>query len=303
MLFPDCLALGDRIDVIAPSGPFDGKQLQRGLERLVPHFDVRPSPWLFRSPRGFLAGSDRERALELQWALDNEVSRAILIARGGYGLARIQPALCFERFLARPKWLVGFSDATVLHAHLNHLGVASLHAPNATTLARATADDVAVLVGTLLGTAQEDVTGLRPLVPGTAAGPLFGGNLTVLFAQAAAGALAVPEGAILLLEDVSETSYRIDRMLTALLAGGHLRRCAGVVLGEFTDCTPGKFGVSTDEVLAERLGGLTVPVACGLPLGHGTRQLPLVLGQQVQLHVAHDSVLRFGHRDEHSTVP
>src|SRR5690606_33898381 len=111
--------------------------------------------------------------------------------------------------------------------------------------------------------------GLGEVSPGRAQGPLWGGNLTVLFAAHAAGRLALPEGSVLVLEDVSETSYRIDRMLTALMQAGALARVSAVVLGEFVDCSQGKYCVPTEQVLHERLTTLGVPVLAGLPAGHG----------------------------------
>jgi muramoyltetrapeptide carboxypeptidase len=114
-------------------------------------------------------------------------------------------------------------------------------------------------------------------------GPLFGGNLTILQACAAAGRLRVPEGAILLIEDVTERPYRIDRALSTLIAGGHLAAVAGVIVGQFTDCGPGPDGVRVEEVLRERLGSLGVPVAAGAEIGHGSPNEPVILGRRYAL--------------------
>lgn len=126
-------------------------------------------------------------------------------------------------------------------------------------------------------------SGLKAIFAGEAEGPLVGGNLTMLHACAAAGRLALPEKCILVLEDVTERPYRIDRMLSTLLAGGHLGRVAGVVLGDFSDCPPGADGVTTSEVLRERLGELRVPVAAGAPIGHEIKNAPVVLGRRFLL--------------------
>jgi muramoyltetrapeptide carboxypeptidase len=119
-------------------------------------------------------------------------------------------------------------------------------------------------------------------VPGTARGPLVGGNLTVLFACLASGRLRFPAGAVLAIEDVTEQAYRVDRMLTAFHVSGALDRIAGVVVGDFTDCPPSR-GVSVRQVLEERLGSLGVPVAAGLPFGHDLDNEPFVLGTAVTL--------------------
>ena len=125
--------------------------------------------------------------------------------------------------------------------------------------------------------------GLAAWQPGRACGPLVGGNLTVLFTCAAARRLAIPDGAILFLEDVGEAPYRVDRMLSALLVSGTLDGVAGVLLGDFTDAPPGRHGVPMEAVLRERLALLGVPVLAGFPAGHGARNVPLHLGMPAAL--------------------
>jgi muramoyltetrapeptide carboxypeptidase len=280
------------VRVVAPSGPFDESLLQAGLARLA-RYDVCVPPGLWGRRAGLFAGSDAERLAELQEALDDPEAGAVLVARGGYGLARILPQLQLERLLAAPRWLLGFSDTTVLHHALARRGLASLHCCNGTTLAHAAAQDVERLELLLGGRAAPPAGGLAPLVPGHARGPLLGGNLTVLFAEAAAGRLALPPGCVLFLEDIAETSYRLDRMLTALLDSGALRGVSGLVLGEFTDCSPGKHGVPAEQVLGEFAARLGVPAVAGLPAGHGARNLPFVHGAPVALD-ADAGALSFG---------
>lgn len=282
MKCPPPLSVGDRILVVAPSGPFEADVLRQGLARLT-QFEVAVPETLWGRRDGFFAGSDEVRLAELQSALDDPDAKAILVARGGYGLARLLPRLDFLAFEARPKWLIGFSDVTTLHVALAERGIVSLHGANGTTLARATDAEVDELSALLRGVKAQEFSDLRPIVPGRAAGPLFGGNLTVLFTEAASGRLRVPSGAILVLEDVTETSYRIDRMLTALIAGGHLENVSGVLLGDFVDCSAGRFDVPVAEVLLGRLSELGVPVFAGFPAGHGARNRPLLLGAHARL--------------------
>jgi muramoyltetrapeptide carboxypeptidase len=283
MLFPPPLPGGALVRVVAPSGPFDAQLLRDGLGRLA-DFEVRIPESMMGRQSGFFAGTDAERLRELQEALDCPETAAILIARGGYGIARLLPHLNFDALLTRPKWLIGFSDATVLHATLSSRGLASVHGPNGTTLARATQAEVLRLQHILAGLPVEDISGLTSWHPGTSTGPLFGGNLTVLFAEAASGRLQIPSGSILFLEDVTETSYRVDRMIEALRAGGHLDRASAIVLGDFHDCSPGKFSVPVEDVLRSSLTSLGVPVLANLPLGHGTRNAPLVCGAQATVN-------------------
>lgn len=277
------LHAGAKVAVVAPSGPADPAAFEQGLAILSARYRIQAPGELAARARGFLAGSDSERRRELQDALDDPDVSAIWIARGGYGLGRILPELSWTQFAARPRWLVGFSDATVLHAHVAGLGFSSLHAANVTGLARLSEEDreqtFAALEGRPIAPLRAHFVGAPFALPG----PVFGGNLTVLFSEAASGRLVVPSGCSLLLEDVGETSYRIDRMLTALIQGGHLDSVSAFLLGEFTDCSPGKFQVETRDVLFERLRALGKPIAFGLPVGHGAQNAPVVLGGQQDL--------------------
>ena len=273
---------GSVIVIVAPSGPFDAAAFDEGLAHLA-DYELRFGPELIGRSVGFLAGTDEARRLELQSALDAPEARAIWLARGGYGLSRIAHRLDWTGFQLRPKWILGFSDGTVLHQACSAHGVASLHGPNVTSLADATAVDIASLRAALAGAKAGGFDSLRCEVPGRARGPLVGGNLTVLCMLAAAGQLALPPGALLVLEDVDETSYRVDRMLTALLVGGHLDQVAAIALGDFTNCSPGRFGVPVEDVLQRALAPLGVPLASGFPSGHGGRRRTWIHGGQAEL--------------------
>lgn len=249
-----------------------------GLGWLATRYRVRFSRGLF-ARKGYLAGADGRRRDELAASLCDPEVRAVLAARGGYGASRFIHDLDWTAFANNPRWIVGFSDITALHAEAARHGVASIHGPNLTGLGRGDARARAAVIRALeepsSPRAYED---LDILSPGAAEGPLFGGNLTMLHACAAAGRLLVPEGAVLLLEDVTERPYRIDRMLATLAVGGHLARASAVVLGDFTQCDPGPDRVTVDQVLAESLGALGIPVVKGVPVGHALRNDPVVLG-------------------------
>ncbi len=282
MEFPKPAKPGDVVSVVAPSGPFDVEAFEQGAARLT-DFDLRIADGLQLRRKGFFAGSDEARLLELQESLDDPDVRAIFVARGGYGLGRILPHLDWSGFVRSPKWVVGFSDTTCLHAALNQTGFGSIHGPHLTGLGRAEPALLERLRALLMGHTSSTYTELLTLAEGQAEGPLCGGNLTVLFCEAVAGRLKLPEGGILLLEDVTETSYRVDRMLTALHQGGHFATLSGLVFGDFTDCSPGRFEVPVETVLRERALGLGVPVVSGLPVGHGERNEPLALGAWARL--------------------
>lgn len=284
-IVPAPLTPGARVAVIAPSSAFDKTLVFRGLGWLSERYRVEFDRTLF-DRQGYLAGSDARRSSELDRCLRDPGLAAIVTARGGYGLSRIAASADWAALRAAPKWLVGFSDATLLHLGALRAGVAALHAHNAGGLGRGDAKARQIWREALEApTRARTFGGLTFWVPGRARGPLVGGNLTLLESAAASGFLALPPGALLVIEDVTEQAYRVDRMLSALAAAGVFDRVAGVVVGDFTDCPPSR-GVAVSEVLRERLSALRVPVAAGLRVGHGDWNEPLVFGLPAALDAA-----------------
>ncbi len=268
---------------MAPASGFDRDELFRGLAWLRTRYRLRVDARIL-ARTGFLAGTDASRAAVLGAAMTDPEVDAIVCARGGYGAMRILDALPWARFVERPRPIIGFSDVTALHVVANAHGVTTVHGPNVTGLGRAiTAAERAALITTLEGGTLRPWTGLEVLVPGDASGPIVGGNLALVEAMAAAGRLSIPSGAILALEDVTERPYRIDRMLTALLLGGHLARASAIVFGGFTQCEPGPDGVTVGDVLRDRTQGLGIPVVAGAPFGHGAPNQSFVLGGAAEL--------------------
>ena len=253
--------------MIAPSGPFDRTLVLRGMAWLGQRYRVE-FDWSMFERTGFLAGSDARRLDELNRALADPGLSAIIAARGGYGLTRIAHLAEYGPLLRHPKWIVGFSDITALHVEAAALGVASMHGPNAAALGRSDHWTQQRFIRALeTPSAKTSFANLRTLRTGAAHGLLAGGNLSLLFTCQATGRLRLPTGAILLIEDVTESAYRVDRMLSALLACGALDGIAGVVVGDFSDC-PDSQRISVRDVLEERLSGLGVPVLSGLSFGH-----------------------------------
>jgi muramoyltetrapeptide carboxypeptidase len=275
---PPALLPGDTVRVVAPASRFDRALVWRGLGWLKERYRVKFDPSLFSRDGGF-AGSDERRLTELNRAIADPEVRAVVAARGGYGVTRIAHRVDWTGLERSPKWLVGFSDITALHLETTRMKVASLHAHNVGGLGRGDARERNQWVAALENpTLCRSVANLEVWHPGRASGTLAGGNLTLIFTAAAAGRLHLPDGSVLILEDVAEPAYRIDRMLTALLVSGHLARVAGVVVGEFVDCPTGQFGLPALAVVRERLAELRVPVLGGVAFGHGRRNLPLPLG-------------------------
>ena len=281
--------------VVAPSSPFDPRDLDRGLAWLRERYDVTVGGAVL-SRSGYLAGSDADRARDLALAMSDPATRAIVAARGGYGAMRIVDALPWDAWAARPSWLVGFSDITALHVEAQRRGIASIHGPHVTGLGR----DEQGAVRAAWRDALEAPAGprtwssLRVLhsgAAGTVAGPIVGGNLALVSAMAAAGRVAMPRGCVLALEDVTERPYRIDRMLTSLRLAGVLSEASAIVLGDFDKCEPGPDGALLDDVLLERTAGLGIPVLAGAPFGHAERNDAFVLGAPVTVSAG---MVRFG---------
>lgn len=294
MIVPPALRPGDRIDVIAPSSPFDRTLAWRGLGWLKQRYQVRFDPAIFEAT-GYLAGSDDRRRTELERALESAETRAIVAVRGGYGLNRIAHTLAWQSLRDRPKWIIGFSDITALHVEAAAVGVASLHASMVAALGRGHEPAREAWIEAVEHPLRDRrFSDLRTLHGGQAEGRCFGGNLTVLHACAAAGRLRVPKGSVLFLEDVGERPYRVDRALSTLRAGGHFDDVLGVVLGEFTDCHPGQEGVRVEDVLREAFAPLGIPVAAGFPMGHGLANVPLHLGARAELRTESTSLVSLG---------
>ncbi|MES1172732.1 MAG: LD-carboxypeptidase [Myxococcales bacterium] len=281
-VIPAPLQPGSRLRVIAPSSPFDRTLVLRGMAFLGRRYRVE-FDWSIFERAGFLAGSDARRLDELNRALADPTLGAIVAARGGYGLTRIAHLADYGALLRHPKWIVGFSDITALHVEAAALGIATMHGPNAAALGRS--DDwtqqrfIRALEAPTTPTIYDGLTVVRA---GFARGRLAGGNLSLLLACQATQRLRLPHGAILVIEDVTESAYRVDRMLSALLASGALDRISAVVVGDFTDC-PDSHRVSVQAVLEERLGGLEVPVVSGLRCGHGRYNEFIPLGLEAEL--------------------
>jgi len=281
-VIPAPLQPGSRIRVIAPSGPFDRTLVLRGMAWLGRRYRVE-FDWSIFERSGFLAGNDARRLAELNGALADPGLCAIIAARGGYGLTRIAHLAEYGPFLRHPKWIVGFSDITALHVEAARLGVASMHGPNAAALGRSDDWTQQRFIRALeTPRAETRFEGLCTVRPGVARGPLAGGNLSLLFTCQATGRLHLPAGAILVIEDVTESAYRVDRMLSALLASGALDNIGGVVIGDFSDC-PDSHRVSVRAVLEERLGELRVPVLSGLRFGHERYNEFVALGVPAEL--------------------
>jgi muramoyltetrapeptide carboxypeptidase len=286
------LRAGDRVRVVAPAGPLNGDVLAAGVARLAAwglHVTLGDHVRDRHPTLRYLAGTDTDRAADLRAAWCDPDVDAVFCARGGYGCLRLLDDLDWDALAAGPpKPLIGSSDTTaLLHVFATRLAAPAVFGPMIATNGFATDTLARERLRRCLFEPDHRivVTGpdAGPLVAGrtegTARGVTVGGNASLLAALTGA-APPPPAGAILLLEDVGEHPYRVDRILTQLGRAGWLAGAAGIALGSWTDCGPPE---DVRAVLADRLAGLGVPVACGLTFGHCPAQASIPLGVPAQL--------------------
>ncbi|MDB4969907.1 MAG: Muramoyltetrapeptide carboxypeptidase [Myxococcales bacterium] len=290
---PARLRPGARVAVVAPAGPVPREPFAAGAAILGARYQLVHEERIF-ARNGYLAGGDDERHGELAAALADPTVDAVVCARGGYGLTRILDRLDAAAFARAPKLIIGFSDVTVLHAWAQRAGVISLHAPVVTQLGLLSADDAAALFALVESPAPPPpIGGLRALAGGRAEGRLVGGNLEMVTRLIGTPWALDLDGAVLLIEEVGERPYRIDRQLTHLKMAGALAGLAGVVVGDLVGCAEKDGGAPDAEaVIVERLGGLGVPVVADAPIGHGSRNRAVPHGARVRLDAA-SGVLEF----------
>lgn len=281
---PEALRPGDTVAVVSPSSAAPADRLDAGLA-VLRAWGLRPVEGHHaREVRGHLAGTDEHRLADLNAAFRDSSVRAVWAARGGYGITRILDRLEWRALARDPKLLIGFSDVTaLLLAAWQRVGLVTVHGQFVARLQLQHAAGLERLRRILFG---EPVDPLlmsdtpTAIAPGRAGGRLVGGNLAVLAALAGTGDQLRARGCIVLLEDVAEPPYRVDRLLTQLRGSGGLDGVAGVVVGRMTGCEPahGTLSATLDEVLADRLGDLGVPVLTGVPIGHVDDQAAVLHG-------------------------
>ena len=295
-IIPPYLKPGDTIGIVCPAGYMPLEKAQTCIETL--------SAWAFKVIPGktlgnqfnYFSGTDKERLHDLQRMMDDKNIDAILCGRGGYGTGRIIDKLDFSKFIKHPKWIIGFSDITILHSHLfSNYGVASLHAPMAAAFNDGEFKNqyIKSLYNALIGEkADYKIAGNILDQKGNAKGILVGGNLSLLVNVIGSSSDIKTKNKILFIEDIGEYIYNIDRMMYQLKRSGKLDDLKGLIIGRFSDMkdTAIPFGQTTEEVIKDIVKDYNYPVSFRFPVSHDKENYALKIGVKYKLNVEKDLV-------------
>ncbi|PSR05592.1 MAG: LD-carboxypeptidase [Bacteroidetes bacterium SW_10_40_5] len=291
MIIPPFLKAGHQVGIISTARHIPDEKVQPAVAYLNKHgLKVQIGRSIGARENQF-AGSDEIRRHDLQQMLDDPEVKAILCAKGGYGTVRIIDQINFEAFLNNPKWLAGYSDVTILHAHLNnHMATATIHSCMAGEIDEKGADATALksLMNGLFGYLENLTFEGHPYNQnGHAKGVLMGGNLSIIYNLIGSNSDFKPEGKILFLEEVDEYLYHVDRMMWALKRAGKLDKLNGVIIGGMTNMNDNEvpFGKGAETIIHEHLSLLDVPLAFAFPAGHLKANHAFYLGREILLDV------------------
>ena len=296
MITPAYIEKGDKVAIVAPAGKIDKQKVDnavKGLEK----WGLEPvvGKNVFKTSNQYSA-TDRQRLSDFQKMLDDDDIRAIICARGGYGSIRIIDKIDFTKFRKNPKWIVGFSDITVLHSHIHsNLGIETIHG---TMTGGFDAGGKSSLSTESLRTALFGEKLFYDLKPhplskkGKARGLLTGGNLAILTSLIGSKSDIDTDGKILFIEDVGEYLYRLDRMMWTMKRAGKLENPAGLIVGGMTDMKDNEtsFGKTAYEIVKEAVKGRRYPVCFGFPAGHQDDNSALILGREIEMKVDRNGV-------------
>lgn len=293
MIIPRSLGPGAKIAIVSPSSIIKPQNVYNALPVLRDRgWEPVVSPHAF-DRHGSFAGTDDNRYSDLAEALTDPEVDAILCSRGGYGAVHLLERLARLPLEDTPKWLIGFSDISALHALLTSRGIASIHAPMAKALADHGGDnaDNRALLDFLAGEGLEYSLDPSPMNrSGDATGLLVGGNLSVISDLVGTPFDVIKPRRILFIEDVNEPIYKIERMLYQLRLSGVLADLAGLIVGKFSGCAPDADFASVNNIVADLTRDYSYPVAYDIPVGHVTHNIPLVCGAACSLSVGESSV-------------
>lgn len=295
MTTPSYLKKGDTIAITCPAGFMLAKNTETCVKALEKEgYNVIVGNTVGGNSSNYFSGTEEERLTEMQQFLDDKKVKAILCGRGGYGTVHIIDKLNFTKFVKNPKWIIGFSDITLLHSHIfTNLNITTLHAPMAAAFANEAHNpqNIVSLLKAIKGEQNNYTTKASSFnKKGTAKGKLVGGNIALLANAVGTASDINTKGCILFIEDIGELLYSIDRMLYQLKRSGKLAKLAGLLVGDFTDIkdTDRPFGKNMYEIIQDIVAEYDYPVCYDFPVGHGNENVALKVGEKYSLVVDKD---------------
>ena len=294
---PEYLKKGDTVGILATARKIDLATLQPGIKLLESWGLKVIIGKTIGKEQNQLAGADWQRATDFQEMLDNPNIKAIWAAKGGYGTVRIVDRIDFTNFKKKPKWIVGFSDVTVMHSHINNMDIGTLHAIMAISAKTASPEAIESFRKALFGEKLEyHIPHHNFNKNGKASGELVGGNLSVLYSIQGSKSAVDMKGKILFLEDLDEYLYHIDRMMMNMKRNGSLDGVKGIIIGGMTSMNDNDipWGKDALQIIQDIIKDYKIPVAYNFPAGHIKDNRALILGKIVTFEVNDkETVLKF----------
>ena len=293
MIIPDKIKIGDKIGIIATARKISLEELNPSIEILQSWgLEVVLGKFLFEEDNQF-AGTVEQRTIDLQNMIDDDAIKAILCARGGYGTVQIIDKIDFSKLVKNPKWIIGFSDITVLHSHLNQLGVATLHATMPINFSKNTPKSLESLKNSLFGKANSIESPVHKFNRlGKVNAEIIGGNLSILYSLLGSNSDINTDGKILFMEDLDEYLYHIDRMMINMKRNGKFSNLKGMIIGGMSKMNDNNipFGKTTEEIILDHLKDYNFPTCFGFPSGHLDDNRSIRLGVSSVLDINENGV-------------
>jgi muramoyltetrapeptide carboxypeptidase len=294
---PNPLQKGDQIGLISTARKVSLSELNFSIKRIEEWgYKVVFSEYLFEQDNQF-GGTDEQRAKGLQQMINNPEIKAILCVRGGYGTVKIIDNIDFSVLQKSPKWIMGYSDVTVLHSHLHQLSIASIHCSMPINFENNSPLSLSSIRSALKGEPIAYQTESHPLnINGKAKAQLIGGNLSILYSLCGSQSDIDTEGKILFLEDLDEYLYHIDRMITNLKRNNKLANLAGLIVGGMTKMHDNEvpYGKNANQIILDAVKEYTYPVCFDFPAGHLKNNLCLKFGVSANLEIGETTKLIYG---------
>lgn len=294
MIFPEKLKIGDKIGVISTARKITLDELAPAIKTIESwELKVELGSNLFEADNQF-SGTIEQRSTDLQTMIDDDSIKAILCARGGYGTVQIIDNIDFSKLKNKPKWIVGYSDVTVLHSHLNKLGIASLHATMPINFKTNAKESLASLKNGLFGNENNILCGPHPFNKfGKVEAEVVGGNLSILYSLLGSNSDVDTDGKILFIEDLDEYMYHVDRMMINLKRNGKLKNLKALIIGGMSDMNDNTipFGKTAEEIILEYIKEFDFPVCFNFPAGHLDDNRTLVFGKECTLEINENGVI------------